>query len=414
MLKFITNISLLAIGLGLFTGCGGSEGGSSQCQSNAERKCMGNDLYWFDSCGKQETLIETCPVACSAGACTTAADSGNPGGNPGTGNQVCTSHSTQLCVGNDLFWQDSCGQQQEKAETCKFGCENSQCRLIDPSCVETNAQAKKSCVGLNVYWLNNCGAPKGAPVESCKLECKDGACVTPVCTPNNDTFERKCEGDDAYYFDNCGTKKALIETCAAGMCKNGGCTVNNCEFHKEKKCVNGELFWFDSCGTQQEQAQDCISGCNNGACVVGSTDVYLKNWSCDNCYGALGSLTRSISVNFTAIVTNNGSMPSSFRVAIWAVKPADLISDPKCSNPSKITYTTGKLLYQGTFTPLTTFQEVTVPITGLLISDGTNKLVEPGDYRYIITAYPQPEHMGYETELCNNYSLNDKGFSVSP
>jgi len=409
MRKFITKISLLVLGLGLIAGCGGKEGGSGKCQPNAERRCMVNELFWFDSCGVQETLIESCPVACANGACSNGAtDTGT-----GTGNAVCTSHASKLCVGNNLFWQNSCGQQQDQAETCQFGCQNSLCVLIDPSCVESNVQAKKSCVGLSVYWLNNCGQPK-ALVEACKVECKDGACLAPLCTPTNLQAERKCEVDAAYYYDNCGTKKDLIETCAAGTCKNGGCTVGTCEFHAKKKCVLNDLFWYDSCGVQQDKIETCPSGCANDVCTIGTTDVYLKGWGCENCFGALGSLSRAISTKFTATVVNSGSMVSSFRVSIWAVKPTDLVMDPKCSNPTKYSYTKGTLLYQGSFAPLLTHQEVLVPIDGILISDGTNKKVEPGEYRYVITAYPQSEHMGYESDFCNNYSTTDSNFSVKP
>ena len=196
MLKYITNIGCLVLGLGLMVGCGGKEGGSARCQPNAERRCMGNELFWFDSCGTQETLIETCPGACTNGACTSGAtDTGTGAG--GTGNALCSSHASKLCVGSDLFWQNSCGQQQDKAETCKFGCQNSLCVLIDPSCVESNVHATKSCAGLNVYWMNNCGVPKDL-VEACKVECKDGACVAPLCTPTNPQAERKCEVDSAY------------------------------------------------------------------------------------------------------------------------------------------------------------------------------------------------------------------------
>lgn len=44
--------------------------GEEPCVSQAETRCVGSDLYWFDSCGTKEELNKTCPYGCQKGACT--------------------------------------------------------------------------------------------------------------------------------------------------------------------------------------------------------------------------------------------------------------------------------------------------------------------------------------------------------
>jgi MYXO-CTERM domain-containing protein len=39
------------------------------CIDNAQQKCQGDSLYWFDSCETQQEMVEECPYGCLDGAC---------------------------------------------------------------------------------------------------------------------------------------------------------------------------------------------------------------------------------------------------------------------------------------------------------------------------------------------------------
>jgi len=63
------------------------------CTPNYEQRCVGNSLYWYNSCGAQGSYIGTC---------------GN----------TCTPNYEQRCVGNSLYWYNSCGAQGSYIGTC--------------------------------------------------------------------------------------------------------------------------------------------------------------------------------------------------------------------------------------------------------------------------------------------------------
>ena len=66
---------------------------NQSCTPNYEQRCVGNSMYWYDSCGAQGSYVGTC----------------------GT---VCTPNYQQRCVGNSMYWYDSCGAQGSYVGTC--------------------------------------------------------------------------------------------------------------------------------------------------------------------------------------------------------------------------------------------------------------------------------------------------------
>ena len=63
------------------------------CTPNYQQRCVGNSMYWYDSCGAQGSYVGTC---------------GN----------TCTPNYQQRCVGNSMYWYDSCGTQGSYVGTC--------------------------------------------------------------------------------------------------------------------------------------------------------------------------------------------------------------------------------------------------------------------------------------------------------
>ena len=69
------------------------EDSGQQCLTQYEKKCVDKDVYWFDSCGNQETKVESCEIGCAAGECA----------------QGCVPKSTVKCVDGQPHFFDSCG-----------------------------------------------------------------------------------------------------------------------------------------------------------------------------------------------------------------------------------------------------------------------------------------------------------------
>jgi uncharacterized repeat protein (TIGR01451 family) len=88
----------------------------NNCTPNAQQRCFGNNLYWYDSCGNQQGFAQYCANGCYNNACQ------NGGGN------YCSYHAYERCNGNNLYWYDSCGNQQDLALFCQNGCYNNTCQ----------------------------------------------------------------------------------------------------------------------------------------------------------------------------------------------------------------------------------------------------------------------------------------------
>ncbi len=88
----------------------------------------------------------------------------------GPGDVGCTINFGKTCVGNELYWVDSCGTKGQLYLTCKTGesCVGGECK------VGCQAKAKQGCVNNNIYWFDSCGA-KGSIAQTCQSEefCKE-------------------------------------------------------------------------------------------------------------------------------------------------------------------------------------------------------------------------------------------------
>ncbi|MBS3100969.1 hypothetical protein J4204_02455 [Candidatus Woesearchaeota archaeon] len=87
----------------------------------------------------------------------------------------CKKKAKKSCIGNEIAWTDSCGEQEEKIEVCEDDeiCEDGECEEV---CTEN---AKKECHGDRIY-LTRCGK-RGDLYQNCKLnpfekKCRKGKC----------------------------------------------------------------------------------------------------------------------------------------------------------------------------------------------------------------------------------------------
>jgi len=90
--------------------------------------------------------------------------------------QFCKSHVRKDCLGNQVIWLDSCGNQQDLQKVCASNqkCEDGECKQI---CVKNSA---RKCSGNKVYWYDSCNN-RGKHIYNCekntgRRRCKDGKC----------------------------------------------------------------------------------------------------------------------------------------------------------------------------------------------------------------------------------------------
>lgn len=83
-------------------------------------------------------------------------------GNIGGASQIvvndCTSHSTTACLGDDIYYYDSCGTQEEIKESCTWQCNVATCQRN--TIADTNNDGTLSLSELITYaqqWIDNAG-----------------------------------------------------------------------------------------------------------------------------------------------------------------------------------------------------------------------------------------------------------------
>jgi hypothetical protein len=125
--------------------------------------------------GNQHDFVQYCPNGCYNNSCQNNYNN-------------CTFHAYKLCAGNNIYWYDSCGTQQDLFQNC-YGtnliCQYGQCvyqqPVLPPQPVYV-AHAKIACYQNNLYWYDSRGGATGlykncADANSCTLDsCSAGKC----------------------------------------------------------------------------------------------------------------------------------------------------------------------------------------------------------------------------------------------
>ena len=202
------------------------------CIPNSYERCNGNGLYWYDSCGNIGNLVQYCQNGCYNNACQNYNNYNN-----------CTYHSYETCVGNNLYWYDSCGNQQDLAQYCSNGCNVNSCQTNYNNYnnySNCTYHAYKLCSGNNVYWYDSCGTQQDL-YSSCGggQTCQYGQCSSyvqpaqPVQPTTNYVahYRTACYGSSLYWYDSRGINSGLYKKCK----DTNSCTLNSCS---SNKCVS--------------------------------------------------------------------------------------------------------------------------------------------------------------------------------
>lgn len=209
------------------------QSGQCQCVSNHHRECFGENLYWFDSCGVQEQVAQTCDCGCQESSCTccptcapcrTTSSSDGCGGTcsancTGTcsGSTCCSSNAYKSCYGGNLYWYDSCGNRGTRASTCECGCSGDVCTTCCP-------HKTKACYGGSVYWYDSCGNREEL-YQGCADGCSNGSCCTSTCSQEGKVT---CSGQ---WGSCCGDK--LLYSYGYTVCQraSSGCLMLSAPIH---------------------------------------------------------------------------------------------------------------------------------------------------------------------------------------
>lgn len=179
----------------------------------------------------------------------------------------CVSYFSKRCVGNSVYWFDSCNRQNSLYQTCLSNqtCSNGACNNITYTTTSYNYHAFKGCVNNIVYWYDSQGNQRDV-YQNCSTTgqtCQNGQCVgqsyqptkaTPPSTPYALHYLTKCYNNSIYWYDSRGNVQDIYQNCQ----DNNQCTLDQCQ---DNKCLN-------------------TLKCDTSTCLVGSPD-YLKYCSQD-------------------------------------------------------------------------------------------------------------------------------------
>lgn len=178
---------------------------SGTCYSHNYRQCIGNSTYWFDSCGNQQDLYQTCYYnqTCSNGSCvasyTPTYYTPPPTYTYTTANyNTYTYHALTGCINNISYWYDSLGNQQDIYQNCGASgktCQNGQCvgsGYVTTTPIQTASvkHDRIKCYNGSVYWYDSKGA-----IQDTYKNCPDSnSCSIDSCGDSQCKNELKCDG----------------------------------------------------------------------------------------------------------------------------------------------------------------------------------------------------------------------------
>ncbi|MCX6746553.1 MAG: hypothetical protein NTU63_00260 [Candidatus Pacearchaeota archaeon] len=309
--------------------CGQSVNCGTGCTPQASSNCVGNDIYWFDSCGVQGALKTDCP-ACSTGTGCTSGSGGTcccpltcaaKQAQTPCGTTVGTSCGTAVCAAGTKGTQCSTGTCNPTTGLCETACVPN-CNCASSICSANsclNSCGTGQCVGTKDSTCtqgyicdgdtNTCKLAAGQPDDTYNCDPVPGT-TTRICTSGT-----KCAGSSLIncvcertaidtihgvwnwvcgsssicdLCTNCPTSPACVTTCipdcvgklycADDGCNNGGkcyqslcvagCVGNCCPY----TCSEAKANKADpGCATQYQSCGVTLSGCYGHYCAPGTT-----------------------------------------------------------------------------------------------------------------------------------------------
>jgi len=183
----------------------------AQCLYHTYQMCSDGHLYWYDSCGNRQDVAQYCSYGCNNNSCQNYYNYNYYGVG------ACTPHAYKLCLGNSIYWFSGCHQQQELIQNCADSgqiCKYGQCINSTSQTIPTNYNPyyAVACWKGSLYWYDSLGVVSGLykscqDNNSCTQDsCLDGGCINVI----------KCDGstcpvNSTDYNTYCATTKSNQE-----------------------------------------------------------------------------------------------------------------------------------------------------------------------------------------------------------
>lgn len=256
--------------------CLESEGYAYCCGTHVSEKCYEGDVYWFDGCGNREELAGDCGYDCfeeeGSAFCYGSREDYCKWNYC---QEECVPRDSKRCYGNNLYWFDSCGNPEELDEYC-----GSDKECVEDECVTTSCVShySKKCVYDTVYWYDSCDRQEGvANICLTDYKCSNGECVKAVEICGSHSF-KDCFNGDIWWYDSCGHKEGVYKYCAYNeYCYNSKCLpkkITECQPDYRHECSQdfenaiNVIDIYDSCGKKTGYIYCPLAyGCENGGCV---------------------------------------------------------------------------------------------------------------------------------------------------
>jgi len=292
------------------------------CNYHSYERCMGNNLYWYDSCGNAQDLVQYCQNGCYNNACQNNYNNYNNYNNNNNYNSTtyngygsCTYHAYKLCIGSNVYWYDSCGTQQDLIATCSAGqtCNDvnnpasyGQCTTpvqnYNPPANNYTAHARTACSGNSIEWFDSLGAASGL-----YKNCQDAnTCTLDSCSADKCSNILKCDGT------TCATGSADFNT----YCATAPAPVPVVQTH----CGNG------LCETTiGETNANCPSDCKIAGTTALSVSFFSKQDSSSDQWQKTAQVPSDSQIYFMISVVNNSATQAD-NVVISANIPNEISS----------------------------------------------------------------------------------------
>ncbi|MBI3631371.1 MAG: hypothetical protein HY219_00700, partial [Candidatus Staskawiczbacteria bacterium] len=246
----------------------------NSCTANVSKKCVGNAVYWYDSCGIQGGLAQACTTnqtcqndQCVNIACNSDSACGTNGFTDGP-----------YCQGNNIY-------QNYKTYTCNnpgtanSSCSNSIVPQLKATCAGNQTCSNGACVNVNIACSTNsqCGT--------------NGFTGGLFCMANNvyqsyKTYTCNNPGAANSYCSNLTTPQLKTVCSGNQTCSNGSCAN-----------VNIACFANTDCGN---------SGYTGGSfCQNNSVYKNYKTYTCNNPGTANSSCSDSVAPQLKSMCTGN-------------------------------------------------------------------------------------------------------------
>lgn len=259
------------------------------CLQNSYQTCIGNNLYWYDSCGNQQGIAQYCQNGCYGNVC----NNNNNYYDYNNYNNNCTYHAYKLCSGNNIYWYSSCGAQQDFYASCTGNqiCQYGQCTfsIIDPVLPPINnyiAYYRTACYNNSISWYDSLGVVSGL-YKNCN---DNNICTIDTCSDKSCLNTLKCDGTTCIsgspdFTKYCSNTPIENNNCGNGLCEpalgetNTTCSVD-CKLNSDVNVLSVSFFSKQDPASSQWQKTAQIG--SNGQIYFMITVANSSNSQIDN------------------------------------------------------------------------------------------------------------------------------------